>query len=122
MFLTLTPAAKTAIAEFCNLKREANEGESGDVEKDLEMLSNIELGNPIDHIRLIDISNFLVQQGRKEDENAVRKEWRLETLLKGALVHEPPSLPKPEPVRLIQKAFGIMILCSLSYRRPNTKA
>ena len=98
VLLTLTPAAKAATEEYCKLRKCEREDDA-EVKERLEKLSKLELGNPIDHNDLIYISGLLVQRSRDEDgENAVAKEWRLDTLLKGALVYQPPSPPKPEHV------------------------
>ena len=110
VLLTLTPAAKAAVEEYCRLKREVTEDEGGEGEAKLEHLSKVELGNPVDHSDLIDISRYLVRKNRKNDEDAVAREWRLDALLKGALVYQPPPTPKPEPVSLMKGATATRML------------
>ena len=100
VLLTLTPAAKAAVAEYSRIKRRENDSRDEGLEEKLERLSRIELGSPVEHHDLIDISAFLVQQCRKESEDDLAKDWRLDSLLKGALVYRPPPPSKPEPVRL----------------------
>lgn len=102
VLLTLTPAAKNAVEEYCESKRSPNEDDDeNELEVKLEKLSKLEAGSPIDHHDLTEVSNFLVQQSRDEnDGNGVAREWRLDTLLRGAIVYQPPPPPKPEPVSL----------------------
>jgi TMEM199 family protein len=98
--LTITAAAKAAIEEYCRLKR-ASEGEDEEQLAKLQTLSKAELGSPIDHHELVHISKYLVQQhkdGRSATEDRLAKQWRLDTLLKGATIYQPPPPPKPEPV------------------------
>lgn len=95
--LTVTPAAKAAIGEYCGLReagRSLNDAE--DVTK-LEVLRTANLGSPIDHHELISVSRCLVQRHRDEFGKAPR-EVHLDALLKGATVYRPPRPPKPEPV------------------------
>ena len=95
VLLTLTAAGKAAIDEYCRCYRTDDD----EKENRLERLSGIELGSPIDHNDLIDISRFLVERSsRTQDERVTPKEWRLDALLKGATVYRPPPAPKPEPV------------------------
>ncbi|EME80860.1 uncharacterized protein MYCFIDRAFT_101139, partial [Pseudocercospora fijiensis CIRAD86] len=58
-------------------------------------LSKAEIGSPIEHQELIDVSKYLVSHGRCD--GRIAKEWRLDTLLRGACVYRPPPPPKPEP-------------------------
>ena len=99
VLITLTPAAKDAVDEYCALKCAESGGDdegNGPSEKDL---ANAEVGSSIDHGTLVEISKFLVQRSRGSDTNNSAKEWRLETLLTGANVYQPPPPPKPETVR-----------------------
>lgn len=91
--LTVTAAGKAAVEEYCRLKSAAGEGEENER---LETLSKTDLGSPVDPHELVDISKYLVEKHRGSSE--VAKEWRLETLLKGAVVYQPPPPPKPEKV------------------------
>ncbi|KAF2174103.1 hypothetical protein M409DRAFT_16376 [Zasmidium cellare ATCC 36951] len=89
--LTVTAAGKAAVEEYCRLKTADGEGEGNER---LETLSKTDLGSPVDHHELVGISKYLV--GKHRDSSEVAKEWRLETLLKGAVVYQPPPPPKPE--------------------------
>lgn len=93
--LTVTAAGKAAIDEYCRLKTANGHGAQ---EERLGNLVKIELGSPVDHHDLVNISRFLVR--RLGSGFGVAKEWRLENLLKGAAVYQPPPPPKPEKVSL----------------------
>lgn len=99
--LTITPAAKAAIEEFC-VKERAQSGDlDGAQATKLDEFAKAEIGNPIEHHDLVNISRILVQQSREESKSAPAdsgKQWRLDALLKGALVYQPSPPPKPEPV------------------------
>ena len=99
VLLTLTAAARAAVDEYCKLNIEHEE-----YKQRVKRVSDIELGSPIQHNDLIEISESLVEncQTQSNDHNSAR-EWRLETLLKGALVYQPPPTPKPEPVSIDAK-------------------
>jgi TMEM199 family protein len=94
--LTLTAAGKAAIAQYLRLRKET--GNRGDETLTSDHLSDLETGSPIDHAGLIKISQYLVQHSRNA-KDSLGKEWRLDTLLKGANVYQKPPPPKPEPVR-----------------------
>ena len=98
VLLTVTPAVKAAIEELCRIRKDSTESEHDELSARLSELSNAELGSPIDHNTLVDVSTFLLRKTRDDDENAIAKEWRLDTLLKGANVFQPPPAPTPEPV------------------------
>lgn len=98
VLLTLTQNAKVAVDEYQRLH-------AGDDDTDetlqlrLERLAKVELGDPVEHLDLIDVSKDLRKDHRsKHGSSAIPKEWRLDTLLKGAAVYQPPPPPKPEPV------------------------
>ena len=55
-------------------------------------LSNPQLGNPVSHGQLLDISSQLKAQGLSPRS--------LDVLLRGSRVYVPPPSPKPEPVSL----------------------
>ena len=103
VLLTVTPATKAAAEEYCRVRMSHHDG--GDSEDDkIVKLSNIEIGSPLDHNDLSDISRFLVDFNRQDNDNGVANEWRLDTLLKGANVYQPPPPPKPEQVCILAKA------------------
>ncbi|CAK4031721.1 related to ATP-dependent RNA helicase chl1 [Lecanosticta acicola] len=92
--LTVTLAAKVAIDEYLRLRREQSGSFTPSTPEKDDRLSHAAVGSPIDHHDLIDVSKFLVQNGKTDD---AAKEWRLDTLLKGAAVYQPPPPPRPEP-------------------------
>ena len=91
VLLTITPAAKAALVEYCRRQKDVDEGYSDEAKERCEKLSTAEIGNPIEHHELVDISKYLLQET-----SGAAKEWRLDTLLKGANVYQPPPPPKPE--------------------------
>lgn len=94
VLLTVTPAAKAALEQYCGLRMKEQVDE--EVKERLEQLSKADLGSPIEHQELIDVSQFMVRHHK--DDDRVAKHWRLDALLKGATVYRPPPVPKPEPV------------------------
>jgi hypothetical protein len=93
--LTVTPAAKRAIDEYCRASEELGE-------ETRTTLESTVIDSPIDHHQLFDISRYLVKHSAKS--SGVGKGWRLETLLKGAAVYQPPPPSKPEPVSSDQQS------------------
>ena len=90
VLLTVTAAAKTAIDEYCESKAH------DEILAQIKKLSTLELGSPIEHSDVIEISSFLTQRPRESTEDA--RQWRLDYLLRGAIVYQPPPPTKPEPV------------------------
>lgn len=94
VLLTLTVASKAAVDEFCARKTPVKEEK-----EQIERLSKLELGSAIEHYDLVDVSRYCVQQSRtSENGDDDARSWRLEALLKDAVVYRPPPDPKPEPV------------------------
>lgn len=93
VLLTITPAAKAALSEYCERQKDVDEGYSDEAKERREKLSTAEIGSPIEHHELVEASRFLVQNSQ-----GVAQKWRLDTLLKGANIYQPPPPPKPEPV------------------------
>jgi hypothetical protein len=93
VLLTTTQAAKAAIDDYLALHADDQEDDS--LRQRLERLEKISLDGPVEHADLIAIS-----RSAREDKNAGKtsRQCRLETLLKGATVYQPPPPPKPEPV------------------------
>jgi TMEM199 family protein len=94
VLLSVTPLSLDAIKKYCDLSPNLKEDEK----EWLEKLSGLAPGDPIDHNDLIKISHFLVDIEKEADNDALVKRWRMEKLLKGAVVYRPPPPPKPEPV------------------------
>jgi hypothetical protein len=101
VLLTVTAAAKRAIDEYCR----TGEEKANDFK---ESLAKLEVDSPIEHQHLIDISRYLVEH--RAESSGVAKEWRLETLLKGAAVYQPPPPAKPEPVSHVHHSGRLKIL------------
>lgn len=93
--LTVTPAAKAAIEEYSRRQRAPPADSTPQDSERLEKVSHAAVGTPIDHQDLVDISRYLVENSNEDE---IAREWRLDTLLKGATVYQPPPPPKPEPV------------------------
>ncbi|KAI5364321.1 putative ATPase, vacuolar ER assembly factor, Vma12 [Septoria linicola] len=102
VLLITTPAAKAALEEYCSRQNDVDEGYSDEAKERREKLSTAEVGDPIEHHELVEISRFLVR-----DDIACAKEWRLDALLKGTSIHRPPPPPKKEQTneykRLMQR-------------------
>lgn len=97
VLLTINPAIEAAVEEYKKYHGIVS-GDSG-----LPNLTDVEVGQPISHQDLIDVSRHLT--GRKNDSNGDDEEaqelpWRLDTLLKGSNVYYPPPKARAEPVRL----------------------
>jgi hypothetical protein len=92
--LIVTQAAKAAVDEYLRLHDGCENSETQ--QHILERLEKAELDGPIEHSDLIDVSKQLVTDNQGND--IPTKQWRLDTLLKGTTVYQPPPPPKPEPV------------------------
>lgn len=103
VLLTLTAAARAAIDEYSTL---VDGGDAGSEALGCE-INNCLVGSPIGHQMLVDLSSYLVQRAGANIEAA--KRWRLDALLKGASVYQPPPPTKTEHVRRTQ------ILANQSY-------
>jgi hypothetical protein len=86
VLLTTTQAAKAAIDDYLALHADDQEDDS--LQQRLERLEKVSLEGPVEHADLVAIS----KSARPS------RQCRLETLLKGATVYQPPPPPKPEPV------------------------
>lgn len=121
--LTVTPTAKTAIEEYCSRKWAQSDSLGDDDAAKLKTFQEAGTGSPIEHIDLVNISGFLVQLSRENrdgDEEAKNLEqWRLDALLKGALVYQPPPPKKPEPVR--STTTPVPPITDTYGRQPSTK-
>lgn len=114
--LTVTDAAKAAIDEYCRIGRDRFLDEGPD-KGDLESL---EVGDPVDHHHLVSISKCLVNSAYAETDEGSAHQWRLDTLLRGASVYQPPPPPKPEPVRIPDNCMILQVL-TLTIRLLNLK-
>ena len=94
VLLRTTATLKAAVDEYLRLHADCENSEP--LQHQLERLEKAELDGPIEHSDVIDISKRLVKECRGSDTSA--RTWRLDTLLKGTTVYQPPPPPKPEPV------------------------
>ena len=99
VLLTVTKAAKSAVDEFCQQRGYATE--HGSDPELCSRLAKVQVGSTIEHHELIQISKYLLERIRDNEDPAMHKEaskWRIDTLLRGATVYQVPPPPKPEPV------------------------
>lgn len=94
VLLKTTTTLKAAVDEYLRLHARSEKSEP--LQQQLERLEKAELDGPIEHSDVIDVSKRLVKECQESDTSA--KNWRLDTLLKGTNVYQPPPPPKPEPV------------------------
>ncbi|KAH9837461.1 ATP-dependent RNA helicase chl1 [Teratosphaeria destructans] len=92
--LTVTPAAKAALEEYSALENGACR--DGSARQAIKDLTRLRIGEPIDHQKLLDVSQYLVRHAKCSDDE-LAKPWRLDSLLKGSTIYSPPPPPKPEP-------------------------
>lgn len=95
VLLTLTAPAKAALEEYCNLKNSSSGGDESEHER-IKKLAEAQIGSSVEHQELVEVSKFLVEQSKGDLESTRR--WRVDALLKGAAVYQPPPPPKLEPV------------------------
>ena len=98
VLLTVAPAAKAAIQQYFEAEQKELSADLNEVDTKWKTLRKADVGSPVDHEDLIRLSILLVQNARREGAKTIAKEWRLESLLKGAKVYEEPPPPRPEPV------------------------
>lgn len=98
VLLTVTPAAKAAVDHYITAKKADEGNHLEETTTRLKLLQETDVGSPIDHNDLIDISKYLLEHYDSSEEDTNTRQWRLETLLKGANVYQPPPPPKKEPV------------------------
>ncbi|KAK0346608.1 ATP-dependent DNA helicase chl1 [Friedmanniomyces endolithicus] len=91
--LIVSAVGKEAIDEYCGRKRSRELVVDDAEEARLQRLSGLDSGKPIEHHDLIEVSSFLTERGKGPG----ARRYRLDVLLRGALVYQPPPPPKPEP-------------------------
>lgn len=96
VLLTVTPAAKAAMDEY---RRLIDGAKKADNTLSAESINNTAVGNPIEHHEIVKVSQYLTQKGGESAD--ATKQWRLDALLKGASIYQPPPPPKTEHVRHI---------------------
>ena len=99
--LTITSVVKTAIDEYCKQSRSSHDDENERSILELTTLAKTEIGGPIEHHDLVQISKYLVRVGQSEAsdvDSRPYKHWRLDTLLRGASIYTAPPPLRKEPV------------------------
>lgn len=99
VLLTITAASEAAIEEYLTLTSDIATDDD-ELKLRRERLEKAETGSPIEHSDLVGVSKSLKESCRSSGSGitSLPKEWRLESLLKGAAVYQKPPPPKPEPV------------------------
>lgn len=102
VLLTVTPAAKTAILLYNDLKlAHPEEGHLTQQQHDPLPL-DVKVGDPISHSQLIHLSTVLKKAQPLNGSN----EHGLDSLLKGSKIYLSPPKPKPEPVSCIMSIIS----------------
>ena len=99
--LTITSVVKTAIDEYCKQSRIPLDDEDECSTLGLITLSKAEIGGPIEHHDLIQISKYLVrinQSGKSDVDSRFSTHWRIDSLLRGTNIYTAPPLLRKEPV------------------------
>lgn len=91
VLLTTTETAKAAIDEYLALHADDRKNDS--LKQRLARLGKVSIDGPVEHADLIAVS-----KSARENKNANKTQCRLDDLLKGATLYQPPPPPKPEPV------------------------
>jgi hypothetical protein len=98
VLLTLTPTAKAALQEYH--KALPNLDEAALKNRDhWEKLSTAEVGSPIDHHDLLTVAKSFAARNDETDSQSQTR--RLDVLLRGSAVYQPPPPQKPEPVSMV---------------------
>ena len=98
VLLTVTPTAKFVIEEYCANPEHGQQDDQSGSDLNVQALSQLQVGSPIEHHQLVALSNLLVGRGKVSGHEAGRARYRLDNILKGAKLYQPPPLPKKEPV------------------------
>ncbi|KAI7664028.1 hypothetical protein KC318_g7974 [Hortaea werneckii] len=97
VLLTVTPTAKVVIEEYCANPQHGQQDDQSGSDLDVQALSQLQVGSPIEHHQLVALSRLLVGRGKVSGHEAGRARYRLDNILKGAKLYQPPPLPKKEP-------------------------
>ena len=98
VLLTVTPTAKGVIEEYCSNSQHEQQDDNSGSDLDLQALSQLQVGSPIEHHRLVALSKALVGRSKVDGHEAGGARYRLDNILRGAKLYQPPPLPKKEPV------------------------
>lgn len=96
VLLTLTPTARAAVDDYVKLRLPSGEAADEELDERITLLSKTAVGSPVEHQDIVDISRHLLEKHRQAGD--IAREWRLDSLLRGATVYQPAPPPKPEPV------------------------
>jgi len=117
VLLKTTQTLKAAVDEYLRLHVDCENSEAQ--QHKLERLEKVDLDGPIEHSDVVDISKRLLKEYHDSDASA--KNRRLDALLKGTTVYQPPPPPKPEPVGRSSCMQDIMTYTNNILSPPNTK-
>ncbi|KAI7242208.1 hypothetical protein KC330_g133 [Hortaea werneckii] len=98
VLLTVTPTAKVVIEEYCAKPQHGQQDDQPGSDLDVQALSQLQVGSPIEHHQLVTLSQVLVRRGKVSGHEAGGDRYRLDNILRGAKLYRPPPLPKKEPV------------------------
>jgi len=117
VLLTTTEVAKAAIHGY--LASHADHQKDDSLGQRLERLEKVSLDGPVEHADLIAIS----KSAGKDKNSTKTRQCRLDTLLRGATVYQPPPPPKPEPVSEMEVAHANAVLDTnhVHHSLPNIK-
>lgn len=101
VLLAATQAAKAAVEELKSLSAIQQSSKGCSLNEILGRLAALQIGEPVDHEDLIQISAHLVKTIRENGHDSHK--WRLEFLLRGASVYQPPPPAKSEPVGYLSR-------------------
>ena len=113
--LVVTDVALSAIQRYCTSFRDDADAEATSRR---DRLSNITVGEPIEHTDLLSVSRRLLRICDAEDIPA--RACRIDALLRGTRVYRAPPQPKPEPVRRMLP-FLVDVLTDTTYSHLHTK-
>ncbi|RMY72166.1 hypothetical protein D0863_04688 [Hortaea werneckii] len=97
VLLTVTPTAKGVIDKYCSEFQRGQQDDKFRSDLDVQALSKLQVGSPIEHHRLVALSKALVERSKVDGHEAGGARYRLDNILRGAKLYQPPPLPKKEP-------------------------
>ncbi|KAI7091026.1 hypothetical protein KC356_g1060 [Hortaea werneckii] len=95
--LTVTPTAKGVIEEYSLEPQHGQQDDQSGSGLDVQALSQLQIGSPIEHHQLVALSKVLVGRSKVRSDEAGGARYRLDNILRGAKLYQPPPLPKKEP-------------------------
>ncbi len=114
VLLTMTPAIVQGLRIYNNQLPSSSKPLFSAAEPSL---SDPHVGNPILHYQVLELSKYLREQVRSEENHDIRSNkvsCQLDDLLRGSQVYVAPAKPKPEPVEIhLPDISKSMLKCSL---------